>query len=103
MSDIVKKKNAALLQTVSVLQETMNNVDDNLPSIIKVYLRNMILDKIADLWSETGDDFLNLNVKILGLKKYTDKDMFFKFKLAECINYIKCMTETTEPPLFNLN
>ena len=103
MSDMVKKKNEALLKTVEVLQDAMTKVDDNLPPILRAYLRDMILDKIADLWTQPGEDFLNINSKILGLKKYTNKNMFFKFKLAECINYIKCMTTDQEAPLFNLN
>lgn len=101
MGDIVNTVNKAVEETAKTLEVGMGAINDELPSFIKKTLRDIILNKIIDIWQE--DDFLNIKTKLEDLKNYTDKDVFFKFKLGECINYIRCMSSLEKPALFNLN
>lgn len=102
MSDIIENRNAALFNTITILSQ-IDDTFDEFPDK-KKYFRDLFLDRVAQTWANDSIDIFNMSNKIRALKQYTNKDILFKFKLAECINYIKCITtDDVTIPLFSLN
>jgi len=54
------------------------------------------------MW-EQQNDVLNIGFKINELMPHIDKDIYFNYKVAECINYIRYFSATSKEPIFFLN
>ena len=101
MSKSIESRNNALNNTMQILEKAMKDVEDA-PEFHKQLLRDLILAKLATLWIDQ-DDLLGIGTKILQLMEHSNKNKFFDYKLAECINYIRNITTETEQPIFFLN
>jgi len=103
MSETIRIRNLALNNTIEILESVLNVCkDENISIFLKPFLRASAIAKLSEMW-EQQNDVLNIGFKINELMPHINKDIYFNYKVAECINYIRYFSATSKEPIFFLN
>lgn len=104
MSDMVKSKNRALENTIKLLTVTITKLDNDFSGRTKKLMRDALIYEVANLWKDQEIAHLvPIRQRIMSLASYSEYDTYFKFKLAECVNFIRCIMIDEPLPTLNLN
>jgi len=100
MSEAIRLRNLALDNTITILESVLDVSNDKSINIfLKPLLRASAISKLSEMWKQQND-VLNIAFKIDELMPHINKDIYFNYKVAECINYIRYFSATKQPVFF---